>query len=330
VRYSLPILLGLSLAVALGACQAHRVSSVPRPPPRADLPPYAYYEAGGEIPEPTSIELERVTPGYEIRRILLPPRVPPELADYGHAKDPIEIVHYRPRPLGGTPRPLVLISPILGNDMTLMPEFASGITGLGYHAAVVVRKDFAFEPETALDDAEKEFRVLVMRNRQAFDYFAALEEVDGSRLGTLGVSAGAIISACLAGADPRPKAHVLVFAGGPLADVLTTTSEDRFHKYAEGVREAKGLTDAEITQALRDAMRTDPVKLAPRVRREDVLLFVAKNDTSVPTQTGHNLWCALGRPELRLLPWGHYASFALQAYMQTEANRFLRARLGPP
>ena len=61
-----------------------------------------------------------------------------------------------------------------------------------------------------------------------------------------------------------------------------------------------------------------------------MILFVAKRDKSVPTKTGLCLWQALGRPELRLLPFGHYLSFSLQAYIQAEANRFLRARLGPP
>jgi cephalosporin-C deacetylase-like acetyl esterase len=200
----------------------------------------------------------------------------------------------------------------------------------GYHAAVIIRKDFSFNPETVMDDAEKEFRSLVMRSRQALDWLAAQDEVDESRLATFGVSAGGIISACLAGADPRPSAHVLVLAGGPLADVLLDTEEDRFNGYFEELREKTGWTDAKIREGLREAIRTDPIQLASRVPRESVLMFIARNDESVPTSTGVALWRAVGGPELRWLPFGHYWSFLAQPWIQVEANRFLRAKLGPP
>jgi dienelactone hydrolase len=222
------------------------------------------------------------------------------------------------------------MSPILGNDMTLMPEFARGFTRLGYHAAVVKRKEFAFDAETAMQDAEKEFRLLVMRAKQALDWLERQEDVDGSRIATFGVSAGAIISACVAGADRRPKAHVLVLGGGPTADVLLDTTEGRFERYGKAVAELTGQTKDEIRVELRAAIRTDPVALAPRVPREDVLMFVAKQDESVPTQHGITLWNAYGRPEIRWLPWGHYTSFLLFWWMQNEANAFLRAKLGPP
>ena len=326
-----PVLPALVLALLLGtACQGTRASTAPRPPAPDTAPPMAYYEAGGPIPEPTRYEDVHIDDLVEVRKIFLPPRLPAGLEDFPNAKEEIEIVHFRPRPRGGTPRPLVLMSPILGNDMTLMPEFARGFTRLGYHAAVVKRKEFAFDPETALDDAEKEFRLLVMRAKQALDWLASLDEVDGTRVATFGVSAGAIISACLAGADRRPKAHVLVLAGGPTADVLMDTDEGRFEDYGKEVLATGAITKEEIRAQLRETLRTDPIRLAPRVRREDVLMFIAKKDTSVPTKHGITLWNAYGRPEIRWLPWGHYTAFLQFWWMQHEANMFIRHKLGPP
>lgn len=330
MRSRLLTLASLALA-ALPACVAQgAASTAPRPLVPDIAPPPAYYHAAGEIPEASSVVVEHIDSHVEVLRIHIPAHVPPALGSHTHALDEIEIVHFRPRPRGGTPRPLVLMSPILGNDMTLMPEFARGFTRLGYHAAVVMRKDFDFDPETILVDAETEFRMLVMRARQALDWLAARDEVDGARIATFGVSAGAIISACLAGVDPRPCAHVLVLAGGPLADVLVDTTESRFRDYVEQLRELEGWSDDRIRAELRRVLQTDPVRLAPRVRREDVLLFLARHDDSVPTRHGITLWRALGRPEIRILPFDHYKSFLLLPYIQAAANRFLRRRLGAP
>ena len=106
--------------------------------------------------------------------------------------------------------------------------------------------------------------------------------------------------------------------------------ERQFRRYGDRLREEKGLTREEVRQAFRRGIRTDPVRLASRVRREDVLLFVATRDRSVPTHTGLCLWRALGCPELRLVPCGHYVAFSLQPWISSEASRVLRSRLGPP
>lgn len=324
-----PLLALGCVLLALGPGCSGAPVSTPVATPAHQPPPAAYYEAGGEVPAAVSEEIVHRSTHIDIRRFRVPVRVPEELSGHVHAADDIEIVLFRPRPLGGTPRPCVLVSPILANSMLVVGEFARGFVRAGYQAAVVVRKEFEVEDDMVIEDAETEFRLLVMRSKQALDWLSTREDVDPTRFATFGVSAGAVISACLAGADDRPRAHLLYLGGGPLSDMLLDTSEDRFHQYAEelpGPRRSK----EELRGELRRVLRTDPIVLAPNVKTADVFMLLASRDTAVPTRNGLMLWNALGRPRMRMLPLGHYTAFLTYVWMQAEANAFLRERLGPP
>jgi hypothetical protein len=264
---------------------------------------------------------------FEVRHVLLPPRVPPDLAWIARAHEPIDITVYRPLPAGPPARPLVLMSPVLGNSMLLMPEFATAFTANGFVAAVVQRKEVDLDPHAAIEQAEGELRLLVLRSRQALDWLLTLPDVDAARVATFGVSAGSMVSAMVAGTDPRFRAHVWVFGGGPMADVMSDTVENRFRRYGEQVRRTHGWSKDDIRERLRTTIETDPVRLAGNVPRDDVLLFLARLDTSVPIRHGWTLYHALGGPELRLLPLGHRGSFLFLPYILGESTRFLRRRL---
>ena len=281
------------------------------------------------MPEALSEEVVHRDRHIDIRRYKIPARVPEALRDHSHATDDIEIVLFRPRPLGGTPRPCVLVSPVLANSMLLVGDFSRGFARAGYHAAVVVRKEFEVADDMVIEDVETEFRLLVMRSKQAIDWLETRDDVDATRFATFGISAGSVIWACVAGADDRPKAHVLYLAGGPLADVLVDTTEERFQKYAEELPGPERSKE-EIRSELRRVLRTDPINLAANVKTEDVFMLLAKYDTAVPTRNGLMLWNALGRPRMKMVPLGHYTAFLLLVWMQSQANAFLGEKLGPP
>jgi hypothetical protein len=323
----LPVRLLAWTGVLLGtACRSRPMAHGPRPSARVSIPE-GYYDAPGVVPPPLSDRVERRTRGYEVRSVRLPTRVPHDLTGNPHAGDPIEITLYRPLPAGAPPRPLVLMSPVLGSSNLLTPEFATAFTSAGFAAALVQRKEVALDASQAIEQAEAELRLLVLRQRQALDWLVTLPDVDPRRLATFGVSAGSMVSAMTAAVEPRLRAHVWVFGGGPMCEVMLDTVEDRFRRYGDAVRKATGWSKDEIRRRLQGALRTDPVALAPLVRREEVLLFLARLDTSVPIRCGWTLHRALGEPELRLLPLGHRGSFAFLPYIVNETVAFLRKRL---
>jgi hypothetical protein len=207
-----------------------------------------------------------------------------------------------------------------------MGAFAEAFARRGWMTAVVQRKELAFDPDVALEQAEDEVRLLVLRSRQALDWLLTRPDVDPTRLATAGVSAGGIVSAMVAGADPRFVGHVWILAGGPLADVMCDTSEGRFKRYGDALEARHGWSVEDVRARLTQVLETDPVRLAPHVATESVLLMLARADRSVPTRHGWTLHEALGRPAVRTLPFGHYLSFACLPYILAETTGFLGAR----
>ncbi|MDA1195464.1 MAG: hypothetical protein O2894_09805 [Planctomycetota bacterium] len=316
--------------LALATCSHIAPERTPRP----TLPRVAeisnHYDAPGPVPHPARVEPIARKATTEWWRVAIPPRVPADLAAVPHAADPIELLIGLPRP-AGLSLPLVLLLPILNNTNLLMPEFGSGFVRQGYAVAILPRKDVGFDPQRSVHAAEQELRLLLMRQRQALDWLATDPRVDATRIGVFGVSAGAMLGLSLMAVDPRVRAGVFVFAGGPLADVMVDSEEGRVQRGLAEVRAARGMTNDDIRRVLRETVRTDPLVLAPHVPRDDILLFLATEDDSVPTHAQRALRAALGGPETREIRAGHYVGVGLFfPHILGEARAFLGQRLGSP
>lgn len=321
----------LLACLVLVGCESTLCDTSPRAAPTPDIPTPAYYDSPGPVPEPTTMELEYRQPLNERWKVTFPARVHPEVSHVRRVKDPIELFWIRARPIGGKPRPLVVMIPILANGTFLMFEIASGYSRMGYDVAVVPRKELDFDPIHSIDEAEAESRATVMRAKQTIDWLAAQPGIDSERIGFFGISAGGIVGASLAAADPRIKAQVLVFAGAPMADVMTGTVEDSIADSIKGVMETRKWSRERVRAELRSRLRTDPYVLAPRISRENTLMFIAHDDESVPTRTQYALWYALGRPKAHRVPGGHYVGVGLfLPAIISQSQRFLGQRLGAP
>jgi hypothetical protein len=57
-------------------------------------------------------------------------------------------------------------------------------------------------------------------------------------------------------------------------------------------------------------------------------LFVALFDTVVPNTRGRELREAMGKPEMILLPTGHYTSALCLPYIERQSLRFFQRKLG--
>jgi len=71
------------------------------------------------------------------------------------------------------------------------------------NAVIVKRLRFRYDPAKPIDQVEDTLRASVIRHRQALDWLLAQPTVDTTRVGTFGISYGAIINASLAAVDPR-------------------------------------------------------------------------------------------------------------------------------
>ncbi len=303
------ILVIASLLAAAG-CASYRPSG----PPRAALPLpdeiRQYYQYPPSAPR-VAMRTTEQHPSYSVTQVTL---------SVAGSLEPIRLVWFAP--VATEPRPLILISPIRGSDTMIVDGCARIFADEGYHAVIVKRLRNNFEPDGPLSQVEDFLRTAVIRHRQALDWLLTQPGVDGNRVGTFGISYGGIIDAALAAVEPRTKIHVIDLAGGPVPGVMKSSNELSLRRDWDRSRRDHDMTDRELYQALREVVRTDPVKLAPYVARDSVLMLIARFDRSVPTQYQLKLWRALGKPRADFVPLGHYTSILVLPAHRENIMRF--------
>jgi len=297
--------------LATTGCASYRPSG----PPRAALPLpdeiRQYYEYARGTPRVAMRVTER-HPSYSVTEVAL--------TEPG-ATERIRLTWYAP--VATEPRPLILISPIRGSDTLIVDGCAQIFANQGWHAVIVKRFHNNFDPDGPVSQVEDYLHTAVIRHRQALDWLLTQPDVDPNRVGTFGISYGGIINAALAAVEPRARIHVIDLAGGPLPGVMRKSDEHSLRHDWDRSRDSHDLTNTQFYEALQAIVRTDPVKLAPYVNGDHVLMLIARFDRSVPTRYQLKLWRALGKPRADFVPLGHYTSIiALPAHRQSLMNFF--------
>jgi len=306
-----------SLSTAAG-CASYR----PDQPPRAALPLPANIRQYYSYPRAETTAVVRtaeVLAAYTVKDVSL--TVP-------DSPKPIEIVWYAP--ITSEPRPLILISPIRGSDTFVVDGCARLFASRGYHAAIVKRFQFHYDPDEPLSQVENFLRTAVIRHRQALDWLLVQPNVDADRVATFGISYGGIINAALAAVEPRAKFHVIDLAGGPLPGVMKSSDEHSIRRDWNRSRRDHDLTNRQLYEAFQKVVCTDPVKLAPYVATDRVLMLIARLDRSVPTQYQLNLWRALGKPRADFVYLGHYTSILALPGHRTSILKFFEENFDQP
>ena len=301
---------------AVAGCATYRPDQTPRaavPLPLDIQQYYAYPQAGTTA----TVQTTEQSASYTVSDV--------SLTTTDSAK-PIEIVWYAP--VSRDPGPLILISPIRGSDTFVVDGCARLFASRGYHAAIVKRLQFRYNPDAPLMQVEDFLRTAVIRHREALDWLLKQPGVDPDRVATFGISYGGIVNAMLAAVEPRAKFHVIDLAGGPLPGVMKSSDEHSIRRDWNRSRRDHDLTNRELYEALQKVVRTDPVKLAPYVATDRVLMLIARLDRSVPTPYQLNLWRALGKPRADFVYLGHYTSILALPAHRTSMLRFFEENFG--
>lgn len=206
---------------------------------------------------------------------------------------------------------LVLVFPVLGGKNFIEKHIAKYLVESGFDAAIVNRSN-EFKDPTMFDQLEEIFRLNVIRDRLALDFFQ--EEIGKKKFGTFGISRGAINVALTAGIDPRLEYNVLVLGGTDLVDLFRDSNQPRIEKYIKSVQENKGFNEEEFFDALRKQIRTDPKNTAKYLDGDKTLLILGVFDRTVPFSYGLKLRDQIGRPDTIFLLADHYVGLL---YTQT-------------
>ncbi|MBN1443234.1 MAG: hypothetical protein JXA90_11025 [Planctomycetes bacterium] len=238
--------------------------------------------------------------------------------------------YYRSLRAGSRGAPLVAISPILGgtfDDYLACRYFSRQACARGISTFFLHQETVILDPRRDAVDLEARIRENVRQNLLAVDLLGALGEVDADRLGTFGISLGAIKNVALVASDPRWRASVLCLAGADLPAILTGSRERLVLEYLQARERASGITAAGVAREFQRGFRCDPARLAPAVEPARVLLLLGACDDKVPYAQGLLLRDKLGEPETYILPLGHYTSVVAAPWAASVALGWMRERM---
>jgi dienelactone hydrolase len=139
-----------------------------------------------------------------------------------------------------------------------------------------------------LHTTRQAFIQTVVDYRRALDYLATREDVDGQRVGLIGVSMGALMGAVLAAVEPRIASVLLIVGGGDWAAIAATST----HPAALAVRQA--LTRPEVKALLDDL---DPVHYVAHISPRPVWMLNGRQDPIIPAAAAEALFAAAEEPK---------------------------------
>ena len=180
---------------------------------------------------------------------------------------------------------IFIVSPIVGEtvlDRRLAQRFCAN--GLSAIIASVVKADNPLTADSDLSIHDKSY-VRALAGIQALMAEIQLT-TPSARFGILGMSLGGMLSAYIAGAEPRIEASVIVAGAGNAAGVLADSDQE----IVRSQRERRfGLfnisTPKEYENLLRPLIVNDPLSVAGNIRPNSSYLFIANGDTTVPTRS---------------------------------------------
>lgn len=138
--------------------------------------------------------------------------------------------------------------------------------------------------------------------RRAVDFLQSRQEIDGKRIGYIGLSMGGILGGIVAGVDERIQAPILIVAGGDWGYLFSTSQ----HPTAMQLRE-KNPELFKSAQKMNEVMGVvDPVNWVARISPRPLLMINGKDDQIVPKECTERLFAAAKEPkEIVWLEGGH-------------------------
>jgi len=165
------------------------------------------------------------------------------------------------------------------------------------------------EFEAAARDSAERYRTSVVDVRRLLDWAATREEIDANRIGVVGFSMSALVTATLVGNDSRVKSAVIMMGAAHFADIFVTC-QNRAGEVREHALAAYGWSLAEYHDFFAELFApAEPTRFAGHYDPSRILMIDAKYDDCMPQSARDALWDIMGRPERITLPYWHRGAF---------------------
>jgi dienelactone hydrolase len=156
--------------------------------------------------------------------------------------------------------------------------------------------------------------------RRAIDWLQRDPSVDSSKIGLMGISLGAIVSATTLGNEPRIHSAVLVLGGADLAHILwnsALTIQARISFRRQGYS---------LNRLREELQPIEPLNhLTPELGSKTFVIG-ARHDIIVPWEDTQKLIRALGEPQVLWLDTGHFGGALVQRSLFRVIRRYFVSR----
>ena len=307
------------LALACSGCALHINRDPPPPPnfvyqPSTSGDPHFDYTARGPVELGTAIDSTRT-------HDLLPLSFPSSGRN-GHPKNLVEGLYFRSKEPGA--KRLVIVMPIWGTSSYPPDKISHGyarragkntnVIWVYGTAPVFPWPELATAPTEATfvamarDSAER-YSTAVMDMRRLMDWAATRDEIDASRIGIVGFSMSALVTATLLGNDSRVASAVLMMGAANLADIFSTCG-DRAGEVRAHVMRDLGWSIDRYRDFFRDLFGpADPMRYAGHYDPDKILMIDAMFDDCMPESARAALWEVTGHPKRITMLYKHRSSF---------------------
>ena len=310
-----------AFALLLGGCALH-VNRDPAPPqgyvyepPTTAFEPFTHaFSSPPEIELSAPIETTRTHEIFEFSY--------PSVANDGGEPNVVSGRFFRSRRPGA--KKLVVVMPIWGTSDYPPEKISYGYArreGTDTHV-IWIYGDTPLFPWSALSTAPTEaafverarasaerYRAAVVDMRRLIDWAETRPEIDSSRIGFVGFSMSALVTATLLGNDDRINAAVLMMGAANLADVFSTC-RNRAGEVRAHVLESFGWSLAEYREFFSELFGpADPVRFAGRYDPHEILMIDAMFDDCMPESARAALWEVTGFPARVTLLYQHRSAF---------------------
>lgn len=239
------------------------------------------------------------------------------------AHEDLTLTLYEPHLHGRTPT--ILVNPIF-RGKRIAKIFARYFARKGFNAVVLHHDSLAYDFGKSFDQIEIYLKKAVIRNLKALDWITRHEKTEPAKIGTFGISFGAIIGSVVAAIDSRPKCHVIALAGAPVAHIIARTRNRTILKVMRHESRRKAKSPKDLALDMLRHIKTEPLLFAKYVKSENVAMYISLFDRVVRPVYARRLWKALGKPRVFFVPFGHYTSIISYPFARRMAYRFFREK----
>jgi dienelactone hydrolase len=237
------------------------------------------------------IKKYRVKRKYEILKVKLE-----SIHPWTKTKFNSEFFYYKSKEKG--PRPLMIIIPPIVDITPLDKAMAHAFMEKGYNVFILKYNEKINDYERPLKDFNRALVSIITSARLLIDFAETKDEIDHTKIGTYGMSLGALLLSVYVGVEDRVDAAVVIVGGGHIPQIMATSQQAIAADFREARMEAEGIsTNEEFQKKLEGIIKFDPMTFAHRRDRKDIYMVIGDNDSAVATKNQWMLWRAFGKPE---------------------------------